>query len=63
MVGTVQHRLEGGKEKGGGGRGSDGFRVELGLGQRGVKWSERFEGSRVEWSGMVNAPRLTTGRK
>ena len=43
VVVTGRHRLGGGKEKGGGGRGSDGFRVELGLRQRGVKWSERFE--------------------
>ena len=48
MVGTRLDRLGGGKEKGGGGRGSDGFRVELGLGQRGVKWSERFEWSILE---------------
>ena len=65
VVETGHHRLGGGKKKGGGGgRGSGGFRfrVGLGFGRRGAEWSERVEWTRVEWSGRVNAPILTTVR-
>ena len=63
VLGTGRHRLVGGEEKGdgGGSRGSNGFRVGIGFGRRGVKWGNQFEWSGVEWSGRVNAPRLTTG--
>ena len=57
VVGTGWNRLGEGKEKGGGNRCSNGFRVGLGFGRRGV------ERSGVEWRVRVNAPRSTTGRK
>ena len=61
VVGTGRHRLGGSEENGSDcGRGSDGFRVGLGFGRRGVEWSERVEWRGVEWSRRVNAPSLTT---
>ena len=50
LGGTGRHRLGGEKEKGSGGRGSDGFRVRVRLGRRGVEWSEQVEWSGAEWS-------------
>ena len=43
VVGAVWHRHGWDEEKGGGGRGSDGFIVGLGIGRRGVEWSERVK--------------------
>ena len=60
VVGTGRHRLGGGEEKGG--RGSYGFGVGFRVGRRGVEWSEWVKWSRVEWSGRVNVPRMTTVR-
>ena len=57
---TGRNIIGGGKEKGS--RGSNGFGVRFGFGWRGVEWSEWVEQSGVEWSGIVNAPRITTGR-
>ena len=52
VMGTCQHRLGGGKEKGF--RGSYGSRFGVGFGfrRRGVEWSEWVEWSGVEWSGV-----------
>ena len=47
VVGKFRHRLGGSEEQGSGGRGSDGFRVRLVFGRRGVKWREQ-----VEWGGV-----------
>ena len=47
---TGRHRLGGGEEKGGGGRGSDRFRVRLGFGRRGVESSGASGLGGVEWS-------------
>ena len=62
VVVTGRHRLGGDEEKDS--RGSDGFgfRVRFGFGWRGFEWSEWVKWSRVEWSRIVNSPRMTTAR-
>ena len=59
-MGTGWNRMGGNEEKGG--RGSGGFGVGFGFGQRIVEWSKWVEWSKVEWSGRLNEPRTTIGR-